>query len=132
MSSKKPDNIVFNEETQSYDASLKSYGTNVGAPAIEMVDTVAWKNRFIHEINAQFKSKYQELKTALKQLSEEFEYNNLVYASKFNFEPIVGKTYHLYKNANNESFLSIIAPQECNFEFLGSFYLNSDKMWKKQ
>ena len=31
---KKPDNVVFNTETQKYDAALKPYATNVGAPVI--------------------------------------------------------------------------------------------------
>ena len=48
---------------------------------------------------------------------------------KLNFEPMVGKSYHLYKNHREESFLSIIAPNECSFKHLGSFRLNSDKMW---
>ena len=29
---KKPDQVVFNEDTQKYDAALKPYATNVGAP----------------------------------------------------------------------------------------------------
>ena len=31
---KKPDNVVFNTETQKYDAYLKPYATSVGAPII--------------------------------------------------------------------------------------------------
>ena len=30
-----------------------------------------------------------------------------------------------------EAFLSIIAPNECNFDCMGSFYLTSEHMWKK-
>jgi hypothetical protein len=29
-------------------------------------------------------------------------------------------------------FLSLIAPQECRFDFVGSFYLNDDKVWMKK
>ena len=32
---KKPDLVVFDEETQQYDAALKAYGTNASAPAIK-------------------------------------------------------------------------------------------------
>ncbi|MFC2109602.1 DUF2452 domain-containing protein [Bacteroidota bacterium] len=131
MFSKKPDNIVFNEAAQTYDAALKSYGTNVGAPAIETIDTVAWKNRNIHSVNAHFKARYKKINAEMRHLANEYQYNSLVYAAKFNFEPIVGKTYHLYKNSKNELFLSIIAPNECNFEFIGNFYLENDKIWKK-
>jgi hypothetical protein len=31
---KKPDLVVFNEDTQQYDAALKPYGTSASSPAI--------------------------------------------------------------------------------------------------
>jgi hypothetical protein len=54
-----------------------------------------------------------------------------VYNAKFNFEPIIGEVYYLYNDKNEESFLSIIQPDQCNFNYLGSFRLNSQKMWEK-
>jgi hypothetical protein len=126
-----PDQVVFNQVSQKYDANIKEYGTNLGAPAIETVDTVAWKNKNVKTVNAHFNAKYMELKEALTKFTEEFEYNNMVYGSKFNFEPIVGETYHMYKDSKKEYFLSIIKPNECNFEFFASFYLSDDKLWKK-
>ncbi len=132
MSSKKPDNIVFNEKLQTYDASLKPYATNVGAPVITTVDTVAWKNRNIHKVNKHISAKYKELKAEYDAMMMVYEYNNLIYASKFNFEPLMGETYHLYRNAESQSFLSMIAPEECNFDFIGSFYLDADLVWRKK
>ena len=46
MSDKKPDNVVFNEKNNTYDAHLKPYATSVGAPVITIEDTVAWKIRW--------------------------------------------------------------------------------------
>lgn len=128
---KKPDPIVFDGEKEKYDASLKPYATNVGAPLITVADTMAWKNRNIHKVNKQINAKYLELKAEYDAMMEQFEYNNLVYSSKFNFEPLVGETYHLYRDKNQNSFLSVIAPHECNFDFVGSFRLNADQMWVK-
>ncbi len=128
---KKPDNVVFNPETQKYDAALKPYATSVGAPVITTTDTIAWKNRSINKINHKVRTKYSELKAEYEKMMQEFEYNNLIFASKFTFEPIVGEIYHLYKKENGESFLSIIAPEECSFNALGSFYLNADQIWEK-
>ncbi|GAB5474158.1 MAG: DUF2452 domain-containing protein [Maribacter sp.] len=128
---KKPDNVVFDEITQRYDASLKPYASDVGAPAITTTDTVAWKNRNIHAVNKQINAKYLELKQEYDALIERFEYNNLVYSAKFNFEPVVGNTYHLYRNKKQEAFLSVIAPQECNFDYVGTFKLNADKLWDR-
>jgi hypothetical protein len=128
---KKPDNVVFDSETQQYNASLKPYATDIGAPAITTTDTVAWKNRSIHTVNKQVNAKYLELKAAYDALMDEFEYNNLVYSAKFSFEPVIGYTYHLYRNKKEEAFLSVIAPHECNFDFVGTFKLNADKMWEQ-
>ncbi len=62
---------------------------------------------------------------------QEFEYNKLIFNAKFSFEPIIGEVYHLYQRENNESFLSLISPEQCNFKSMGSFYLNADQIWEK-
>ncbi|NND62587.1 MAG: DUF2452 domain-containing protein [Flavobacteriaceae bacterium] len=129
---KKPDNVVFNSETQTYDASLKSYGTNVGAPVITTTETTAWKNRSINRANKQVQARFSELKAAYDKMMADYELNTLIYNSSFNFEPIVGEVYHLYRRENESTFLSLIAPEHCNFQFLGSFYLNADQIWERQ
>lgn len=128
---KKPDLVVFNEESQQYDAALKPYGTSASSPVIKPLNTASWKNDGIHRVNKQLKSKFDEVKKEYEALMEKFQYNDLIYNAKFNFEPIFGENYHLYNNKNNEPFLSIIAPDQCSFEYLGSFRLNTDKMWEK-
>jgi hypothetical protein len=128
---KKPDNVVFNTGTQKYDAALKSYGTNVGAPVIKTNDTTLWKKRSINKVNHKVQTKYLELKAEYERMIEEFEHNKLIFEAKFSFEPIVGENYHLYKRDNDDVFLSLIPPNQCNFNFLGSFYLNADQTWEK-
>jgi len=130
-SQKKPDNVVFNPETQQYDAALKTYATNLGAPVITTTDTLAWKNRSINKVNHKVQAKYLELKAAYEKMMEEFEYNKLIFSAKFSFEPIIGEKYHLYRRENGETFLSIIAPEQCSFDPMGSFYLNADQIWEK-
>ncbi len=128
---KKPDNVVFNEKAKTYDAALKPYGTNVGAPSIKTTDTIAWKNKGITKLNHNIERRYQELKKQYNLLMEEIEHNNLVYSSKFTFEPIIGEVYHLYERGNGETFLSILSPNQCDFNPLGSFLINSDYLWEK-
>ena len=130
-SPKKPDNVVFNAETQKYDAALKPYATSLGAPVIIPTDTVAWKNRSINKINHKVEAKYLELKAEYNKIIEEFEYNKLIFKAEFSSEPIIGEIYHLYIKENEETFLSIIAPDECTFNTLGSYYLNADQIWQK-
>lgn len=124
----KPDNVVFSDE-QGYNASLLPYATNVGAPAIKADDVAGWKNTGISKVNKEFQSKFNELKMQYQSLIEEFQWNELVYNAKFSFEPTVGEIYHLYKDAENFNFLSLIGPKEWNKEHVGSFRLNSDKKW---
>jgi hypothetical protein len=128
---KKPDQVVYNTETKRYDASIKPYATSVGAPVITPTDSIAWKNRSITKINHKVEAKYLELKAEYEKMIQEFEYNKLIFDAKFTFEPVIGEVYHLYKRENGESFLSIIAPEQCNFNPLGSFYLNADQTWEK-
>lgn len=128
---KKPDNVVFDQEIQKYDAALKPYATNIGAPVITPTDSIAWKNRSINKVNHKVKTKYLELKAEYERMIHEFEYNQVIFNAKFNFEPIIGEVYHLYERENAESFLSLIAPHQCNFNTLGSFYLNADQIWEK-
>ena len=128
---KKPDNVVFNTETQKYDAYLKPYATSVGAPVITATDTIARKNRSINKLNHKVKTRFKEIKEQYDQLMQEFEDNRLINEAKFTFEPIIGQHYHLYMRENGDNFLSIIAPNECNFNSIGSFYLNADQIWEK-
>lgn len=131
MKEKKPDQVVYNEEKERYDAGLMSYATNLGAPAIVTDDVTTWKNTNINKVNHQFKTEYENLKKKYKTMMEQFEYNNLIYSAKFSFEPIVGETYHVYRSKDGSPFLSLISPEECNWDFVGTFCLNSDKVWLK-
>lgn len=128
MKSKKPDNIVFSEET-GYNASLLPYSTNVGAPVIKMDDVVSWKSRGISNVNKEFENKFNEIKIQYLNLMKEYEWNELVYNAKFSFEPVIGEIYHLYIGEDGIYFLSLISPQEWNKEHIGTFKLNSDKKW---
>ncbi len=128
---KKPDYVVFDEETQSYNSKLLPYSSNLAAPKITPPDVTSWKNTNIVSANNQFKAKYEAIQEEYKRMMQEFEYNALVYNAKFNFEPIVGKVYHLYRSRDESTFLSLILPNECNFEHLGTFKLGPDKTWEK-
>ena len=128
MKDKKPDNIVYVDEI-GYNANVLPYGTSVGAPVIRVDDIVSWKSRGITNVNKEFANKFDELKLQYQNLIQEFEWNELVYSSKFSFEPVVGEIYHLYRDAAGVLFLSLIAPNEWRKEHVGTFKLNSDKKW---
>ena len=119
----KPDNVANNP-------GLLPYGSNVGAPAIKVDDISNWKVTRVNKVNKNFEDKFKELQDEYNDMMEEFFWNELIYSSDFNFEPVVGEVYHLYQK-NYKFFLSLIAPHEWDMKFIGSFKLNSENIWIK-
>ncbi|MDB4835012.1 DUF2452 domain-containing protein [Cyclobacteriaceae bacterium] len=130
---KRPDNIVFDEENQVYNAHSLAYGTNVGAPQIRSNNLSSWKNRGINNYNHLLKNKIDNIKVTYDLLVDEYNTNNLLYNAEYNFEPIIGEVYHLYRKKGEENaFLSLIPPLSWNVPHIGSYKLNADNSWKKQ
>ena len=130
MKKKYPDNIVYDEK-DGFNANILPYGSNVGAPSIKVENIAVWKGVSVNKVNKQFSAKFNELKEEYQKLVEEYQWNDLVYKSKFNFEPVIGETYYLYIGDSGEMFLSLIEPTMWNREHIGSFTLNSERKWLK-
>lgn len=129
---KKPDYVVYDEATESYNAKLLPYSSSVSAPKITPPNVSSWKNGHIIGANQQFNAKFNAIKAEYEQLMEAFNYNDLVYSASFSFEPIVGETYFLYEGKKGGLFLSLIPPHQCTFNYQGTFTLGPDKMWIKE
>lgn len=129
---KKPDIIVWDEERGWY-ASKLSYGSNVGAPAIRPDDVEGWKIANVQRANRYFESRFEEIKKDYEKLIEEYRWTELVYTAKYNFEPIIGNSYHLYIDESGNPFLSLISPDEWRThpEYVGEFRLDSKNKWEK-
>ena len=122
--------ILWSEE-KGYYAHLLPYATNVGAPVIIPESVSTWKNEKILKTNHYFQKRYDEIKEEYKKLVDEFEWNRTVYSANYNFQPVVGERYYLYRRNNGEFFLSLINPTEWKQEFIGEFEMDSDNKWKK-
>ena len=82
--------------------------------------------------NHVLKSKIERIKAEYELLLDEYAVNELLYNTHCDFEPIIGEVYHLYEKENrDENFLSLIPPHTWKRKHLGSFKLNSDKVWSK-
>lgn len=129
---KKPDIIVWDEERGYYSNRL-TYGTNVSAPAIRPDDVAGWKIGAVQRANKYFESHFEELKRQYETLVEEFRWTEMVYTAKYNFEPIIGNTYHLYLDESANPFLSLISPNEWKShpDYVGAFRLDSKNKWEK-
>lgn len=121
---KKPDNVADTP-------SLLPYASNVGAPVIRPDNIDNWKLKGVNKVNKHLETKFNELKEEYLKLVEEYKWNELVYQSKFSFEPIIGQTYYLYIGDDRNLFLSLILPDEWNKEYIGSFKLDSQQKWIK-
>jgi hypothetical protein len=126
---KKPDNIVWDEETQKYNASLLPYATNVSAPVIKLDDVGAFKERGVNRVQKSFNAKYKELVDEYNDLLDAVKLNDIIYNSNYAFEPVIGEIYHLYERNNGKYFLSLISPTEWNMKHITSVRLNSEHKW---
>lgn len=124
---KKPDHIVYNEETNEYDAKKKEYPTSLSAPSFK---PVVQDNTNSIKASKYFKSKMDEIKAEYDNLMNEYEWTTTVYNAECNFEPIMGETYHLYEKGDIY-FLSLIEPQLWKQKHYGSFRLSTDGKWEK-
>lgn len=123
---KKPDNIIYNYQDREYDAFKRSYPTSFNSKNFSINKI----KKFRSETQHYFKSKLTEIKKSYESLVEEVQWTETIHNSKYNFTPIVGKIYYLYKGKEC-NFLSIINPKEWEAESLGAYKLNSNNTWAK-
>jgi|TARA_B100000965_G_C19389318_1_gene668236 hypothetical protein len=57
-----------------------------------------------------------------------------IYQAKMSFDPIIGRTYHLYQKKDGTDTLSLIAPEEWGsrspYEFIATVKLLADHTWE--
>lgn len=130
---KLPNSIVYNEESEKYDAFLKPYATSVSSPKIDISGLSLFKQRAAIHSNHKFGKRAEEIKEQISSLLREFEDNDLVWNSKISFEPHIGTEIYLYENAGGEFFSSLISPQEWGrkIPYYGHFKLDTDYSWKR-
>ena len=126
MDEKKPDSYVF-------DRSLKAYPTEIGSQPFMPDEIELFKLDKSNKLKHHYVSKFEELKSDYQKLMEDISMNERIYQSSYNFPPIVGQIYYLYKKENDDEFLSIISPIEWNnrYEIIGSYQLQTDGRWNE-
>ena len=123
---KKPENVVYNDSSKEYDAFKKKYPTSFNSKNFNIEEITDLKN----VSKPYFKKKMHEIKNRYTNLIKELSWNQRIYNAEFNFNPIIGEKYYLYKMKERE-FLSIIKPDEWSKNCIGIFVLNSNQIWKK-
>ena len=100
--------------------------THPGGKLSLMYNLAQW-----NKVNKKISLKFQELKSDYEKLIDDFKWNEIIYNSKFSFEPVIGDVYYLYIDKSNEYFLSLINPESWKKECVGKFSLNSEGKWIK-
>jgi len=129
MSDKKPDLVVWSKEKGYYSKSLE-YPTSLGSAVFEVPNVPLFREKSSKKMMDTFNQEKNEIVDQVKRLYEQYNDSIMVWESKFNFEPIVGKSYFLY-NFGNKDTLSLISPEEWGKieSFVGEFKLNSENKW---
>lgn len=128
MMRNRPDNIVFDENKKMFDANIKHYPTTVGGQKFEVLKV---DKSDALKADKYFNKRLGELKEEWDKLVGEYESTKLIYDTTYNFQPILGEVYHIYRTNNDKTFLSLINPNEWNKEHLGSYRLNTNGTWEK-
>lgn len=109
------------------------YPTSTLSPAIIPNDLTNFKSRGVSNIQKDTAQRLNELREEYRKVVDTFNWNKLIYESRFGFEPVIGSTYHLYREkrtgSQNEFCLSLIEPHRWNKPFIGTFCLGADGRW---
>tara|TARA_B100001029_G_C14955771_1_gene391470 strand:+ start:205 stop:582 length:378 start_codon:yes stop_codon:yes gene_type:complete len=122
----KPDNIIYNDSLKEYDAYKKNYPTSFNSKNFSREIIRDLKS----EAQPYFVQKLNEIKSEYDDIVEKIRWNEIIFKSNYNFNPVIGQEYYLYKSSN-KIFLSLIKPNEWKMQFLGTFVLQSNHTWEK-
>ena len=109
-------------------AYLPYPASRLGAKIVPQ-DLTSFKSRGISRVERDLRQQLVELREQYLAVIDAFNWNKLVYESQFSFEPTTGGSYHLYE-IRGRHHLSMIAPEEWNQRWIGSFRLTSDSRWE--
>ncbi len=118
------------------------YAHTVGGVAIKPEDKGKIKGRAVaamHEqTHMQLDQIYKQMELLAQQagqIKQRMEVSERIYAAEIPFEPLIGKTYHLYQREDGRDVLSMIAPTEWGRSnpfptFVASLRLLADHTWE--
>jgi len=120
--------------------SLLPYAHTAGGAVIKPEDVGKIKGRAVSAMREQTEMQMSQLYEQMQLLAEQakkiqqrVEISERIYSVKMGFEPIIGKTYYLYRRENGEDFLSLIAPNEWGrgkkIEYVATVKLLADHTW---
>lgn len=92
-----------------------------------------WKSVQAPTLKNHFTERLKEIKNNYDILLNEVKWNKIIYDSNILFEPVVGRTYYLYRNKKDEKFMSLVEPDEWDDDshvtFIASFKQDTNNKW---
>ena len=108
-----------------------SFPTEIGSLKIEIEsDLDLFKDQKLISTDHYYLQKVKEIQTELVRLSEEKKWNDFIW-QKIKFKVFIGIEIYLYRKENDQ-MVSIISPEEWDYECLGHFVLNINNVWERK
>ncbi len=119
---------------------LLPYAHTVGGAVIKPEDKGRMKGRAVAAMYeqtdlqlAQIKEQIDLLAQQARRLQDRVAISEEIYGAEMNFEPLISKTYHLYRRASGKAVLSMVAPAEWGakppYEFVATVKMLADHTW---
>lgn len=129
-----PDKIAENPH-------LLPYAHTVGGFVIKPIDKGRAKGVAVKAMYEQTDIQLDQIRQQIELLAQQAKaiqnrvaISEQIYLSDMNFEPVMGKAYHLYKKKDGSYLLSMISPAEWGkrqpYEFIATVKLMADHTWE--
>ena len=120
--------------------SILPYAHTVGGSVIKPIDKGRTKGLAVSAMYEQTEMQLDQIRQQINLLAEQaghikrrVQVSEDIYNADMNFKPLIGHTYHLYKNKQQKLVLSMIGPQEWGrskpYEFQATVKLLADHTW---
>jgi hypothetical protein len=81
----------------------------------------------------QIREQIELLARQAKAIQDRVDISEEIYGAEMNFEPLISRTYHLYRRRNGGSLLSMVSPEEWGknppYEFVATVRMLADHTW---
>ena len=119
---------------------LLPYAHTRGGATIKPIDKGRVKGRAVSAMYEQtdmdlnqIREQIELLARQAKAIQDRVDISEEIYGAEMNFEPLIGRTYHLYRRRSGTSLLSLVAPEEWGsrppYEFVATVRMLADHTW---
>lgn len=119
---------------------LLPYAHTVGGAVIKPEDKGRLKGRAVAAMYEQTDLQFRQIKEQIdllaaqaRTLQERVAISEEIYRADMNFEPLIGRTYYLYRRSNGQPLVSMVAPGEWGtrppYTYVATVRLLADHTW---